>query len=83
MTDYRDVTHSGLHQPGSQQYRHSADNGTSIGGILIALGIIALIFIGLSLFASVDTTNSSTVAPISDTAVAPVEPVTPASPIAE
>lgn len=81
MTDYRDVPHPGLHQPGSQQYRSPTDNGTNIGGILIALGIIALIFIGLSLFADVESTTSSTVAPIVDSSTtAPAVPAAPALP---
>ena len=78
MTDYRDLPHPGLNQTGSQQYRHSADNGTSVGGVLIALGIIALIFIGLSLFADVESTNSAAVAPIGEnSAVTAAEPAAP------
>ncbi|MEE9375821.1 MAG: hypothetical protein V3V04_05750 [Rhizobiaceae bacterium] len=68
MTDYRDLNHPGLHPSRADAYRTSHESGTSIGGILIALALVGLLFLTLSLVfgGSGDTTISpSAVAPAS------------------
>ena len=50
MTDYRDLNHPGLHPSRADAYRTANQSSTSIGGILIGLALIGLVFLSLSLF---------------------------------
>jgi hypothetical protein len=72
MTDYREFNSS--HR---DPYAHSSTSSTSVGGILIALALIALIFLALSLLFT-GTTSDRPIAPVIDeTTSQPVAPVTP------
>ncbi len=69
MANYRDFDHS--HRT---PYTQSSGSNTSIGGILIALALIALIFLGLSMLFS-GTTSDRPAAPVVDqTTSQPVAP---------
>ncbi len=49
MTDYRDLSHPGMNPSRPKDYRPSHSSGTSIGGILIALALIGLLFLAVTL----------------------------------
>ena len=73
MTDYREFNAS--HR---DPYAHSSTTSTSVGGILIALALIALIFLALSLLFSGTTSNRPVAPVIDETTSQPVAPPTPA-----
>ncbi len=66
MTDYRDLSHPGVNPSRPHDYRSSHSSGTSIGGILIALALIGLLFLALTLLfggSGDETINPAAVAP--------------------
>lgn len=83
MTDYRDLQHPGLHSSRPGDYRSAGDNSTSLGGILIGLAVIGLIFVALTLFFGGSAGDQTTVAPAAVETPAPATPApapTPAQP---
>lgn len=50
MTDYRDVHDPRLSSTHQDSYRAQSENSTSLGGVLIGLTVIGLVFLALTLF---------------------------------
>lgn len=76
MTDYRDINHSDLNHARDNARRYQQQSGTSVGGILIALALIAIVFLGLSLMFSGTGSDRPTAPVINDTTSQPVTPPT-------
>jgi hypothetical protein len=68
MTDYRDVHNQRLSSAHQRAYGHANENSTSLGGVLIGLAIIGLVFLGLTLFFGNGTGNAPVDATIEQTA---------------
>ncbi len=50
MTDYRDIHDPRVSSARQNAYQTSSENSTSIGGVLIGLAVIGLVFLALTLF---------------------------------
>ena len=74
MTDYRDVHNARLSSAQQHAYRRSGENSTSLGGVLIGLAIIGLVFLALTLFFG----NGGGNAPLNPTAEQSAPAATPA-----